>query len=188
MTQNAAPDPVPTSLCLLTRPSVDGRREVLLGLKKRGFGTGRIVGPGGHVEPGETTAQAAVREVHEETGVRVELADLRESGLVTFRFPARAGWDLSVAVFSAERFDGEAAESDEIAPRWYPISDLPLDGMWADARHWLPRMLAGEYLHADITYAADCQTVDTVCIDSFAAKGIGGGVGPGADDGIPALP
>ena len=165
MTLNVPADPVPTSLCLLTRPSADGRREVLLGMKKTGFGTGKIVGPGGHVEPGETAAQAAVREVHEESGIRVEPADLRDLGLVTFRFPARPDWDLSVAVFTAERFSGEAAESDEIAPKWYPVNGLPLEQMWDDARYWLPRMLAGEYLYADISYAADCRTVDTVRID-----------------------
>ena len=164
MTSNPAADPVPTSLCLLTRTSADGRREVLLGMKKTGFGTGKIVGPGGHVEPGETAAQAAVREVREESGIRVEAADLRDLGLVTFRFPARPDWDLSVAVFTAERFSGEAAESDEIAPRWYRVSALPWDQMWDDARFWLPRMLAGEYLYADISYAADCQAVDTVRI------------------------
>ena len=46
-------------------------QEVLLGRKKRGFGEGKIVGLGGKVEPGETLAQAAVREVLEESGIVV---------------------------------------------------------------------------------------------------------------------
>lgn len=193
MTRNALPDPVPTSLCLLTRPSAipgDAGREVLLGLKKRGFGTGRIVGPGGHIEPGETPAQAAARECHEETGIRVQVADLRRLGLVTFRFPARAAWDLSVAVFGADRFSGEPAESDEIAPRWYPVAALPLDRMWDDARHWLPRMLAGERLYAEISYAADCQTVDTVRISPSASGRVEvvGDPDPDAGGGTPASP
>lgn len=37
---------------------------------------GRWLPPGGHVEPGETPDQAAIREVFEETGQRVVLLDL----------------------------------------------------------------------------------------------------------------
>lgn len=158
----STPDPAPTSLCLLTRTTGAGRREVLLGMKKTGFGKGKYVGPGGHIEPGETAAQAAVREVREESGLEVEPADLRDLGLVTFRFPFRPAWDLSVAVFGAERFAGEPAESDEIAPQWFPTDALPLAQMWDDARFWLPQTLDGTYLDAEIFYAEDCEHVDRV--------------------------
>ena len=43
----------PVTLCFLTR-TVRGVPQVLLGTKKTGFGMGKIVGLGGHVEPGET--------------------------------------------------------------------------------------------------------------------------------------
>lgn len=43
--------------------------SVLLGLKKRGFGTGKWNGFGGKVEPGETIRQAAIREMKEEAGI-----------------------------------------------------------------------------------------------------------------------
>ncbi|MEM9057182.1 MAG: NUDIX domain-containing protein, partial [Pseudomonadota bacterium] len=39
--------------------------EVLLIHKKRGLGAGKINGPGGRVEPGETVQECAVREVRE---------------------------------------------------------------------------------------------------------------------------
>ncbi|GIG69343.1 8-oxo-dGTP diphosphatase [Phytomonospora endophytica] len=149
-----------TSLCLcyLTRTSDTGP-EVLLGLKKTGFGAGKIVGLGGHVEPGESPAQATVREVEEESGIRVDPTCLRELGVVTFRFPTRPAWDAVVSVFGADRFSGRAVESDEIIPEWFPFDDLPLTKMWDDARLWLPRVLAGEYVTAEISFAADCETV-----------------------------
>ena len=58
-------------LCFLMRESRDGAQEVLLGLKKTGFGIGRIVTLGGHVEPGESIVDSVVREMKEETGLSV---------------------------------------------------------------------------------------------------------------------
>ena len=42
----------PVTLCFLTR-DLAGVPQVLLGMKKTGFGRGKVVGLGGHVEPGE---------------------------------------------------------------------------------------------------------------------------------------
>jgi 8-oxo-dGTP pyrophosphatase MutT (NUDIX family) len=40
--------------------------QILLAMKKRGFGVGKWNGPGGKVQEKETILQAAVREVKEE--------------------------------------------------------------------------------------------------------------------------
>jgi len=149
----------PMCLCLLTRTAADGRREVLLGRKKTGFGTGKIVGLGGHVEPGESAVEAAAREIAEESSLIVAVADLREAATITFRFPEKPEWNMLVAVFLADRFTGEARECDEIAPRWYPLDELPERDMWDDNRYWLTRVLAGERLEADFVFAADGETV-----------------------------
>ena len=52
------------TLCYLLKDD-----EVLLIRKKRGIGAGKINGPGGKVDPGETPLEAAVRETREEVGV-----------------------------------------------------------------------------------------------------------------------
>lgn len=147
-----------TCLCLLTRVD-DGNPRVLLGHKKTGLGTGKIVGLGGHVEPGETPAQAAAREVKEEAGLDVAPDDLAEAAHLTFIFPARPEWDMTVAVFTSACWTGEATETAEITPEWFPLTGLPLTRMWDDARHWLPRILAGERIRATFTYATDNDTV-----------------------------
>ena len=46
----------------------DGDR-ILFGLKKRGFGKGKLVGVGGKVDANETVEEAAIRETEEEIGV-----------------------------------------------------------------------------------------------------------------------
>ena len=149
-----------TCLYLLTRASVDGA-QVLLGHKKTGLGTGKIVGLGGHVEAGESAAQAAAREVKEEAGIAVAPEDLQQAAHLTFLFPVRPRWDMTVAVFTGADWTGEATETDEITPEWFPLTALPLDRMWDDAKHWLPRILAGEHVRATFTYASDCETVAT---------------------------
>lgn len=148
-----------TCLCLLTRPGDDGGLEVLLGRKKTGLGTGKTVGLGGHVEDGETPGGAAAREVKEEAGISVDPAVLTQVAHITFLFPVCPRWDMTASVFTADEWTGDAVETAEIIPQWFPLSALPLDRMWDDARFWLPRVLTGDRLRATFTYAEDCETV-----------------------------
>jgi 8-oxo-dGTP diphosphatase len=147
-----------TCLCLIRRQSAAGP-QVLLGLKKTGFGAGRWVGLGGHVEPGEKPSAAAVREVAEESGLLVPPDSLEHMASIEFRFPVRPSWDQATDVFVTSVYQGEPVESDEVAPRWFAVSALPLDGMWDDARYWLPLVLAGEHVDVLVTFADDCATV-----------------------------
>jgi 8-oxo-dGTP diphosphatase len=153
-----------TCLCLLTRVVGDGERQVLLGHKKTGLGTGKIVALGGHVEERETAAEAAAREVTEESGIRVPADSLREAAHITFLFPTCPAWDMTVEVFTSGTWRGEAAETEEIRPEWFPVADLPFDRMWDDGKQWVPRVLAGERLRATFSYAADCATVADAAI------------------------
>ena len=148
-----------TCLCLLTRVTGAGQAQVLLGYKKTGLGTGKIVALGGHVEQRETAAQAAAREVKEESGIAVAVDALREAAHITFLFPTHPAWDMTVAVFIADAWSGRPAETDEIRPEWFPVAALPFDRMWDDGRLWVPRVLAGERLSATFSYAADRETV-----------------------------
>ncbi|GAB3554068.1 hypothetical protein GCM10027404_27530 [Arthrobacter tumbae] len=146
------------ALCFLFRHT-DAGREVLLGLKRSGFGTGRIVALGGGLEHGETAAEAAAREVQEESGIVVEVADLLELGPVRWRFPANPALDMDAVVFTADRFIGEPALTDEIDPCWYPVAQVPWEGMWEDARHWIGHVLRSQPLNVTVTLNTDNETV-----------------------------
>ena len=113
--------------------------QVLLIVKKRGLGAGKINGPGGRLEPGETPRQCAIREVQEEVGVTPR--HIRHCGLHRFQFTD--GYRLLVDVFAADDCDGDPIETDEALPMWVPTTAIPYERMWADDRHWIPMMLAG---------------------------------------------
>jgi 8-oxo-dGTP diphosphatase len=150
-----------TCLCLIRRQTATGP-EVLLGLKKSGFGAGKWVGLGGHIEAGEKPEAAAVREVHEESSLRVPADSLQHVASIEFRFPYRPSWDQTAEVFMTWVYQGQPAESDEVAPRWFAEDSLPLPLMWDDAKYWLPLVLAGEHVDVRISFAADCSTVKTM--------------------------
>lgn len=136
-----------------------GTAQVLLGYKRTGLGLGRVVGIGGKVEAGETVTEAAVREVHEETGLTVDASDLQPVGLFEYLFPSRPAWSQRSHVFLCRDSRGEAVETDEIIPAWFALEDVPLDRMWDDARRWLPHVLRGGVASATYTFGEDLATV-----------------------------
>lgn len=140
---------------------VRGEREVLLGLKKIGFGAGKYAGFGGKIESGETPVRAAARELEEETGVVAIAADLELVGQLTFQFPAKPAWDQVVFVFLVRAWEGEPVESDEMRPRWFGRHGLPFAQMWQDAEHWLPRILNGQLIQARFTFGDDNESVQS---------------------------
>lgn len=154
------PDVLPqVCVCYILRRSPAGETQVLLGRKKKGLGLGNIVGLGGKLEPGESAADAAVREVEEESGLVVTASALQPRGLLTYLFPYREGWSQESSVFVCTEWQGTPRESDELNPVWFDVASLPLDEMWDDARHWLPGVLAGTAVRATFTFGEDLATV-----------------------------
>jgi 8-oxo-dGTP diphosphatase len=113
--------------------------RILLIHKKTGLGAGKINGPGGRLEPGETPHDGAVREVQEE--LCVTPTGVAQAGELFFQF--LDGYALHGIVFTATGFTGEVCETREAAPMWTPLDRIPYDRMWADDRLWLPLMLEG---------------------------------------------
>ncbi len=151
----------PASLCLLLRED-----EVLLALKKRGFGMGKWTGVGGKPEPGETIDQTAVRETEDEIGV-TPLAPRRVATL-DFIFPDQpqfAGWSMRVAVYLADHWIGEPVETEEVAPAWFRRDAIPYPGMWADAPYWLPPVLRGQHIHAEFHFDGEQRVRDCTIVE-----------------------
>jgi len=125
--------------------------EVLLIRKKRGLGAGKINGPGGKLEPGETAQQCAHREIKEE--LCVDVVESIDSGRLRFQFID--DYSIDVRVYVANSFKGSPSETEEAVPLWFDIADIPYDEMWADDRIWLPRVLAGERVNGRFIFDDD---------------------------------
>jgi 8-oxo-dGTP diphosphatase/2-hydroxy-dATP diphosphatase len=126
---------------LLTLCMVHNGSQLLLGMKKRGFGEGKWNGFGGKVNPGEDIEAAARRELFEEAGITAQ--ELRKHGRLMFQFEGNPEI-LEVHVFSASAFDGKPSESDEMRPRWFQLHEIPYENMWPDDKHWLPMLIEGK--------------------------------------------
>ncbi len=135
--------------------------KILLGLKKRGLGEGKYNGFGGKVEPNETIADAAARELYEECSIRVAARDLQAVARIEFYFAAKPEWNQIVHAFVAKQWRGEPIETEEMSPRWFKTNSIPYDRMWADDQHWLPLVLQGKRVEAVFTFQADNETVKT---------------------------
>jgi 8-oxo-dGTP diphosphatase len=91
----------------------------------------------------ETIEQAAIRECQEEIGVTPH--DLEKVAYHRFTFPNNQP-DMIGHVFVSRRWDGQPIETDEMAPQWFNLRDIPYATMWDDDVLWLPAVLAGKKL------------------------------------------
>jgi len=113
----------------------DGR--ILLIEKHRGLGRGKVNGPGGRLEPGETPRAAAIREVEEE--IRVRPTGIHPAGELRFQFVD--GYSIHVYVFRADGFVGDPEPTVEATPLWAEVESIPYERMWEDDAVWLPLLL-----------------------------------------------
>ncbi|WP_435271312.1 NUDIX domain-containing protein [Streptomyces sp. 1222.5] len=82
--------------------------------------------PGGHVSVGETSVVAGARELEEEAGIAVPVADLRQVG--AFDAPGRDPRGRYVSVAYTATLPAPVALTagdDATAARWWPLDALP---------------------------------------------------------------
>ncbi len=111
---------------------------------------GKWNGLGGKLNPGESPEECAVREIFEESGLRVRNPQLK--GVLTF--PAFANdEDWYAFVFVVDNFEGELIDSSEEGVlRWVDNADLLSLNLWEGDRIFLPWLDQPGFFSAKFIY------------------------------------
>lgn len=115
------PRPMLTADCMV----VNSRNEILLVCRGGEPFKGCWALPGGFMEMDETIEHCAVRELEEETGLKVSEKDIKLIGV--YSAPGRDPRGRTVtAAYAVSVGDAEAVAGDDAAEvRWWPIGKLP---------------------------------------------------------------
>jgi len=137
------------TLCYVRR---DGKTLMVHRIKKENdMHLGKWNGLGGKLEPGESPEECAIREIYEESGLRVSNPSLK--GILTFPgFANDEDWYAFVFVFT--NFEGELTESDEGNLAWIDDSKLLDLNLWQGDLifiPWLshPGFFSGKFIYKD---------------------------------------
>jgi 8-oxo-dGTP diphosphatase len=119
----------------------DDRGRLLMVRRGHPPGQGLWSIPGGRVEPGETSAEAATREVLEETGLEVVIGDL--AGVVELAGPAGVRYvveDFHARVAPDHDPTRLRAGDDAAEARWFSMAELGrlpcVEGLLETLRRW----------------------------------------------------
>ena len=114
--------------------------RVLLIEKLRGIGEGKINGPGGKIDPGETPEECVIRECQEE--LHITCLDPVKRGELWFAMSDLP--DIHCHVYTSTKFEGVPTATDEAVPYWCEIGEIPFERMWEDDSYWLRQALEGQ--------------------------------------------
>ena len=103
-----------TNMCMIC----NGNKVVVIDRQKKDWAG--ITFPGGHVEPGESFTDAVIREIQEETGLKI--SSVRLCGIKDW---CENECRYVVLFYKTTKFEGELVSSEEGKVWWEDIDNLP---------------------------------------------------------------
>ena len=127
-----------------------GRTLMIYRSKRKGdIHCGKWNGLGGKFEPGESPEECAIREIEEESGLKVK--SIKMKGFITFPlFDGKDDW--YVFLFTAEDFVGELIDSPEGKLEWIPNEKLREINLWDGDKIFIPWLFEEKFFSAKFNY------------------------------------
>ena len=117
--------------------------------KENDMHAGKWNGLGGKMEPGETPEECAIREIWEESGLKVKNLVLK--GIITFpAFDDQEDW--YTFIFMIHGFEGRLIDSPEGHLQWIPDTELLDLHLWPGDRIFIPWLDKPGFFSAKFVY------------------------------------
>ena len=137
------------TLCYVIDKNTDCTLMIHRIKKKNDYHQGKWNGLGGKFEPGESPEECAIREIREESGLRVK--SIKMKGFITFPlFDGKEDW--YVFLFTAEEFEGKLINSKEGELDWIPNDKLTDINLWEGDKYFIPWLFKKEFFSAKFIY------------------------------------
>ena len=115
--------------------------------KPNDMNEGKWLGVGGHVEPGETVDEAAIREINEEAGLKVN--SIKCVGEVLF---VNDDYEEMMYIYKSTDFSGELIECDEGTLHWVSIDKVLDLNLWEGDKLFHPKLRNNEPINMKLIY------------------------------------
>ncbi len=137
------------TLCYVTDKKNNSTLMIYRNKKKNDYHEGKWNGLGGKFEPGESPEECAVREILEESGLKVK--NIMMKGFITFPlFDEKDDW--YVFLFTSDEFDGELIDSPEGKLEWIPNEKLTEINLWEGDKIFIPWLFEDKFFSAKFNY------------------------------------
>ncbi len=143
---------VNATLCFIMK----NNKVILLKKTKGLFGGGKWNAPGGKIKENESSEEGTVREVFEETGLKVK--NLEKIGTLNFfKNGQKRKSEWIVDVFLTNEFKGRLKASREGKLKWFNANQLPFDKMWEDDTYWYKYILQKRRFEGNFYFLGDFE-------------------------------
>jgi 8-oxo-dGTP diphosphatase len=117
--------------------------------KDNDYHEGKWNGLGGKFEPGESPEECAIREIEEESGLKVK--SIKMKGFITFpMFDGKDDW--YVFLFTTDDFIGTLIDSPEGNLEWISNNNLSKINLWDGDKYFIPWLYQDKFFSAKFNY------------------------------------
>ncbi|MFA5776457.1 MAG: NUDIX domain-containing protein [Patescibacteria group bacterium] len=114
------------------------------------------IGPGGHIDSNEDALTAAIREVEEETGVKIDEKDIRLKAIAFhYHIDRNECWISFIFLARISKHQDAIEETAEGRSRWLPLSELvKLENVFPPSQYYFEHVLNDKpgILYTNITW------------------------------------